>query len=70
MAARIGSMVAPFIAGLSTTYHWLPPVIFGVASLAGMCLLFFLPETNGAPLPETLQDGENFGKTKTTKGGD
>lgn len=65
MVARIGSMVAPFVAGLSTTYHWLPPVIFGVTFLIAMCLLFFLPETNGAPLPETLEDGENFGKKKT-----
>ncbi|XP_037050887.1 organic cation transporter protein-like [Bradysia coprophila] len=64
MVARFGSMVAPFVAGLSATHHWLPPVIFGVASLTGMCLLFFLPETNGAPLPETLEDGENFGKKK------
>lgn len=65
MVARIGSMVAPFVAGLSVTYHWLPPVIFGATSLIAMCLLFFLPETNGVPLPETLEDGENFGKKKT-----
>ncbi|KAJ6641511.1 Organic cation transporter protein [Pseudolycoriella hygida] len=65
MAARVGSMVAPFVAGLSTTYHWLPPVIFGVVPLLGMLFLFFLPETNGFPLPETLSDGENFGKKKS-----
>lgn len=65
MIARVGSMVAPFVAGLSSTYHWLPPVIFGVCPLIGMVLLLFLPETNGEPLPETLEDGENFGKKKT-----
>lgn len=64
MVARLGSMVAPFVASLSATCHWLPPVIFGVVPLIGMLLLFFLPETNGAPLPETLEDGENFGKKK------
>lgn len=65
MTARLGSMVAPFVASLSATYHWLPPVIFGVAPLLGMVLLFFLPETNGTQLPETLEDGENFGKKQT-----
>lgn len=62
MVARLGSMVAPFVASLSVTQHWLPPVIFGVIPLIGMVLLLFLPETNGTPLPETLEDGENFGK--------
>lgn len=62
MIARIGSMIAPFVAGLSLTYHWLPPVIFGVVPLIGAFFVFFLPETLGAPLPETLQDGEAFGK--------
>ncbi len=67
MSARLGSMVAPFVATFSETYHWLPPVIFGVIPLIGMVLLFFLPETNGAPLPETLEDGESFGKRSDSK---
>lgn len=62
MIARIGSMISPFIAGLSASYHWLPPVIFGVIPLIGAFFVFFLPETLGTPLPETLQDGEDFGK--------
>lgn len=57
-------MIAPFVASLSAHYHWLPPVIFGIVPLIGMVLLFFLPETNGVPLPETLEDGEAFGKKK------
>lgn len=64
MVARIGSMVAPFVADLSTSYHWLPPVIFGVVPLIGAGLLVFLPETKGVQLPETLEDGEAFGKKK------
>ncbi|KAJ6645259.1 Organic cation transporter protein [Pseudolycoriella hygida] len=40
MIARIGSMIAPFIAGLSATCHWLPPVIFGVTPLIGAILNF------------------------------
>lgn len=30
--------------------------------LIGAVLVIFLPETLGAPLPETLEDGEAFGK--------
>lgn len=62
MLARIGSMLAPFVAGMSTTAHWLPPIIFGVTPLVGACFAFYLPETRGEPLPETIEDGENFGK--------
>lgn len=60
--ARIGSMVAPFVAGLSATAHWLPPIIFGIIPIIGAALVLLLPETKGAPLPETIEDGENFGK--------
>ncbi|XP_058448304.1 organic cation transporter protein isoform X2 [Malaya genurostris] len=62
MIARIGSMLAPFVAGMGVIAHWLPPVIFGLTPLVGALFVFFLPETKGAPLPETIEDGENFGK--------
>lgn len=62
MIARVGSMVAPFVAGIDS--HWIPPVIFGVIPLIGACFVYFLPETIGTPLPETIEDGENFGKKK------
>lgn len=60
--ARIGSMLAPFVAGLSSVAYWLPPVIFGGFPIIAAMLVVFLPETQGAPLPETIEDGENFGK--------
>ncbi|XP_015108616.1 organic cation transporter protein isoform X1 [Diachasma alloeum] len=61
MCARIGSMVAPFIVSLNFV-PWLPPVFFGTFPLVGAALVLLLPETNGCTLPETLQDGEDFGK--------
>jgi MFS family permease len=62
MLARIGSMIAPFVALSGGYAHWLPPVIFGLTPLVGAVLVFFLPETKDRPLPETIEDGENFGK--------
>jgi len=41
---------------------WLPPIIFGLLPLIGAALCLLLPETAGCTLPETLQDGEEFGK--------
>lgn len=67
MIARIGSMIAPFVAGLGATQHFLPPVIFGVIPIIGSALVLFLPETRGAELPETIEDGENFGKHEEEK---
>lgn len=58
----IGSMIAPFVTGLSTIVYWLPPVIFGAFSILAAVLVLPLPETRGALLPETLEDGEKFGK--------
>ncbi|XP_037813576.1 organic cation transporter-like protein [Lucilia sericata] len=59
---RVGSMLAPFISELADLYGFLPPLIFGVVSLVGAVLTFILPETRGFPLPETIEDGEKFGK--------
>ena len=62
MVARLGSMLAPFVAGLSTQSHYLPPLIFGIIPIVGAAMVLFLPETKGVQLPETLEDGELFGK--------
>ncbi|EAA07935.5 organic cation transporter protein isoform X1 [Anopheles arabiensis] len=69
MIARFGSMIAPFVAGMGSIAYWLPPCIFGLVPLVGAFCVFFLPETQGHPLPETLEDGENFGKRQTAANG-
>ncbi|CAG9787712.1 unnamed protein product [Diatraea saccharalis] len=56
--ARIGSMIAPFVATLSHTSAWLPPLIFGVVPLVGAGLCIILPDTRGKKLPDTLEEGE------------
>lgn len=56
--ARVGSMVAPFVATLAHTSAWLPPLAFGVVPLIGSCLCIILPDTRGKKLPDTLEEGE------------
>ncbi|XP_046838960.1 organic cation transporter protein-like isoform X1 [Vespa crabro] len=62
MCARIGSIVAPFVVSLNHMAEWFPPIIFGSLPIMGAMLCLLLPETAGCTLPETLQDGEDFGK--------
>ena len=49
---------------LPQSVYWtpLPYVVFGILTVFGGFLTLFLPETLNQPFPETLQDGENFGK--------
>lgn len=62
MAARVGTMLAPFVASLAMSSPILPPIIFGLTAIAGAASVLLLPETNGTALPESLEDGELFGK--------
>lgn len=56
--ARLGSMLAPFIATLAHTNLVIPPLAFGIIPLLGACLCLTLPETRGRKLPDTLEEGE------------
>ncbi|XP_022237076.1 organic cation transporter protein-like [Limulus polyphemus] len=62
---RIGSIVAPFVKeiGTATTVHVPLGIFGGVAVLAGG-LVYFLPETSNMPIPDTLEEAEEFGKHK------
>jgi hypothetical protein len=41
---------------------FVPPLVFGLVPLFGALLCILLPETANAELPDTLDEGENFGK--------
>ncbi|XP_034948517.1 WD repeat and HMG-box DNA-binding protein 1-like [Chelonus insularis] len=58
VSARVGSMIAPFIATIGES--WIAPLLFGVGPIIGAGLCYFLPETMDCKLPETIEDGENF----------
>lgn len=65
--ARIGSMVAPFVATLAHTSAWLPPLAFGIVPLIGAGLCIILPDTRGKKLPDTLEEGEVWAATSWSK---
>ncbi|CAH1169608.1 unnamed protein product [Phaedon cochleariae] len=57
----VASIIAPFVVYLANISASLPLFILGVLGILGGILALFLPETLDQELPQTLQDGENFG---------
>nr|XP_019946246.1 PREDICTED: solute carrier family 22 member 13-like [Paralichthys olivaceus] len=60
MFARIGGVLAPIINMLDTHNSTIPLVIFGISPLLGAVLALALPETANRPLPDTVEDVENW----------
>lgn len=60
----VAQMIAPFIVYLALVQQQLPLIILGVVGIIGGTLSLFLPETLDKELPQTLQDGEAFGKNQ------
>lgn len=58
----VASIVAPFVVYLEKFDASLPLFILGLIGIIGGLLSLFLPETLDQELPQTLQDGEEFGK--------
>lgn len=54
MAARIGTIIAPFIIYLGQYYKALPYILMGGLALCGAVLCLLLPETYRRALPETI----------------
>jgi len=64
--ARVGAVLAPIIGReVGRVNRDLVFVIFSVASLLSGFLTLFLPETRGKTLPDSIEDGEAFGKGET-----
>ncbi|XP_028981769.1 organic cation transporter protein isoform X2 [Diachasma alloeum] len=65
--ARIGGVIAPYINHLALIWTPFPLVIFGTSALLGGVASMMLPETLNKKLPETIRDGELFGKKESWK---
>lgn len=64
MVARFGGILAPYVNILSDVWKPFPLIIFGAFAFVGGLLSLYLPETLNMKLPETIEDGENFGKKR------
>ncbi|XP_070567953.1 organic cation transporter protein-like isoform X2 [Ptychodera flava] len=62
MFASLGAILSPQILLLDRLWLPLPPVIFGVITVMAGVLVLPLPETRNRKLPETMEEGEQFGK--------
>ncbi|XP_074542236.1 solute carrier family 22 member 13 [Halichoeres trimaculatus] len=60
MFARMGGVLAPIINMLHNNSPVTPLIIFGSSPLLGAVLALALPETAGRPLPDTVEDAENW----------
>ncbi|XP_028034881.1 organic cation transporter protein [Bombyx mandarina] len=58
----VASILAPFVVYLANISPDLPLLILGALGVVGGMLCLFLPETMDTEMPQTLQDGEDFGK--------
>ncbi|CAH0596866.1 unnamed protein product [Chrysodeixis includens] len=58
----LGLLACPYIVHLAVYSRALPLTIMGVLSVMGGITSLFLPETLNQPLPQTLGDGETFGR--------
>ena len=65
MCARTSGALTPLITLLDSFDPKLPSIIFAVIALISGFLTLFLPETLNKPMPQTIQDGEEFGKGDT-----
>lgn len=60
----VGAIASPFITYSAAFLEELPLIILGCASFFGGIIVLYLPETLGQALPQTIKDGEEFGKSQ------
>ncbi|XP_066591971.1 organic cation transporter protein [Prorops nasuta] len=65
MCARLSGALTPLIMLLDSLNPKVPATIFGFIALISGFLALYLPETVNQPMPESIEDGENFGKGDT-----
>ncbi|XP_075988812.1 organic cation transporter protein-like [Anticarsia gemmatalis] len=62
ISGYIATILTPYIVYLATVAREIPLLILGALGIVGGCLCLFLPESMGKDMPQTIQDGENYGR--------
>jgi len=62
IAARIGSIFAPFVISINKTISWLPSAIFTCVGFTAVAVSLLLPETRDIEFIETVEEAEYFYK--------
>ncbi|XP_077977078.1 organic cation transporter protein-like [Glandiceps talaboti] len=62
MAGMIGAIMAPQILDFRQLWEHLPKLVFSLLPILSAFLVLCLPETRGEKLPETMEEGEWFGR--------
>ncbi|VDK43909.1 unnamed protein product [Anisakis simplex] len=65
MVAGFGLILGPYLVRLGDSSQILPLLIMGLMSVSAGLAAFFLPETLGIALPQTLEEAETLGNTTT-----
>ncbi|XP_061727789.1 carcinine transporter-like isoform X2 [Cydia pomonella] len=57
----VATILVPYIVYMATIAVEIPLLILGALGILGGTLCLFLPESMGKAMPQTIQDGENYG---------
>ncbi|XP_045770182.1 carcinine transporter-like [Maniola jurtina] len=61
ISGYVATILVPYIVYLATISPEIPLLILGAIGIFGGCLCLFLPESMGKNMPQTIQDGEEYG---------
>ncbi|KAJ0182993.1 hypothetical protein K1T71_000969 [Dendrolimus kikuchii] len=62
ISGYVATILVPYIVYLATIATEIPLLILGALGIFGGCLCLFLPESMGKDMPQSIQDGESYGK--------
>ncbi|XP_060808818.1 carcinine transporter [Amyelois transitella] len=61
----VATILVPYIVYLATINTIIPLLILGALGILGGCLCLFLPESTGKDMPQTIEDGEEYGRDQS-----
>ena len=61
-SARIGGILCPYLNMVADYWRPGPLIVYGILAFSAGILSLLLPETLNTTLPDTIEEGEKFGK--------